>query len=200
MGDGGRGQSSEQGTRAHAWADVSQPGRTRYCPAMKYLRPRYILFVFLVTVGILGGLAWSGTVDAQSCTATKDTAKRERWEPPAALGLSVKTGDLQLTKDLRAAVEERLAARGFAKLVDNPVQRPRADVALEQGALRWTPFYATMQTQLKVLITLPKGGAAQQSEVLKIDSTCMGLVSQTPWRDARVAELADQAADAIAGK
>ena len=158
------------------------------------LKPRNLLFVFLMTVGVLGALAWTDVLDAASCETNEGGAQAGAPVTfgPGPVGLSVKAGDPEVTRALREGVDAWLRAHGASDVVDNPVTRPRVDVALESGALRYLPFYATAQSTLRVLVTGPRGTAAAPSQRLTLDETCTGLVGQRAWRERVVARWLSQ--------
>lgn len=167
------------------------------------MRPRHVLFVFLMVVAVLASLPWAFGVDASRCDwqsgveSKGDPASRAAYDVP--FGLSVKTGDGEVTKQLRAAVEERLRGGGIANIVDNPVTRPRADIALEEAQLRWLPFYASAKTRARVLLTRPGRGAQARGLDSQVTAagTCIGLVSFAKWRAALVEQLADGAKQGV---
>jgi hypothetical protein len=162
-------------------------------------QPKNVLLVALTVITVVGVLPYFGLVNRHSCTLDVNSSAAPVLQPVEAFGLTVKTGQPEMTTDLRTAIAERLNARGFKTLVDNPVQKPRADLALESAALRWTPFYASAHTKLRVLVTEPRGAKLRTSEVLTIDGSCVGLIAFTPWRTDLIGRMADQAIQAIAG-
>lgn len=161
------------------------------------MRPRHYLFVFLMVVTALALLPLLFGVNASTCEwkegfeAKGESDARATFDGP--FGLSVKTGDGEVTKELRAAVEERLRAGGIPNLVDNPVARPRADIALEEAQMRWLPFYASVNAKVRVVLTRPGRGpdARGYDATVRVEGSCMGLVSQAGWRSALVERLAD---------
>jgi hypothetical protein len=161
------------------------------------MRPRNVLFVILMVVTVVALLPLFLDVDASRCEWSDGFEGKGNAEARAVVttpfGLSVKTGDGDTTKELRAAVEQRLRAAGIANLVDNPVTRPRADLALEEAQLRWLPFYASVHAKGRALLTRPGAGAAAAGydATARLDGTCYGLVSQTAWKRALVDHLAD---------
>lgn len=165
-----------------------------------------MLFVFLMVVTALALLPLLFGVNASTCDWKSDaTGKglveaRQKTDEP--FGLSVKTGDGDITRELRAATEERLRAGGIANLVDNPVTRPRADVALEEAQLRWLPFWATARTRVRAVVTGAKRqpGPNGYDTTVIVEGSCMGLVSQGAWRKALVEHLADGVAKGILPK
>lgn len=165
-----------------------------------------MLFVFLMVVTALALLPLLFGVNASTCDWKSDaTGKglveaRQKTDEP--FGLSVKTGDGDITRELRAATEERLRAGGIANLVDNPVTRPRADVALEEAQLRWLPFWATARTRVRAVVTGAKRQPGPNGYVTTVivEGSCMGLVSQGAWRKALVEHLADGVAKGILPK
>lgn len=166
------------------------------------MRPRHVLFVFLMIVAVLALLPLAFGVDVSRCD-WHDSVER-KGDPGARevadgyFGLSVKAGDGAFTKELRAAIEQRLHAGGVANLVDNPVTRPRADIVLEEGQLRWLPFYASARTRVRVLLTR-KGKIAEAGldSRATVEGSCYGLVSHGKWRGSLMDRLADHAAQGI---
>ncbi|OGQ10211.1 MAG: hypothetical protein A2138_08635 [Deltaproteobacteria bacterium RBG_16_71_12] len=134
---------------------------------------------------------WHDSVERKGDTGAREVAD-------GYFGLSVKAGDGDITKALRAAIEQRLHAGGVTNLVDNPVTRPRADVVLEEGQMRWLPFYASVKARVRVLLTR-KGKIAEAGLDTRatVEGTCWGLVSQHAWRNALIDRLADHAAHGI---
>lgn len=170
------------------------------------MRPRHVLFVFLMVVSALALLPVLFGVDASQCTWKRDlTSKGEaaaRAPKDGPFGLSVKTGDGEITQALRTALEERLRAAGYTNLVDNPVTRPRADVALEEAQMRWLPFYASVKARVRGVLTGPGRGAQARGldTSATVEGSCLGLVAPATWRAALVEQLADGVAQGILPK
>ncbi|MCC7073980.1 MAG: hypothetical protein IT383_21910 [Deltaproteobacteria bacterium] len=167
------------------------------------MRPRHVLFVVLMIVTVAALLPIAFGVDVSSCDWHEDFDRKgdpaSRALVEGQFGLSVKAGDAEVTKELRAAIEERLRAGGITTIVDNPVTRPRADIVIEEARLRWLPFYASVATRERVLLTRQGRGADASGLDSKatLDGTCLGLVSPRAWRARLVDHLADQAAHGI---
>lgn len=167
------------------------------------MRPRHVLFVVLMVITVLALLPAVLGVDVSRCQWRDDVDRKgdpaTRGPVDGQFGLSVKAGDVEVTKELRAAIEERLKAGGIAEVVDNPVTRPRADIAIEEARLRWLPFYASVVARERVLLTRQgRGpGAAGLDSRATVEGSCVGLVSPRAWRASLVEHLANQAARGI---
>lgn len=154
-------------------------------------------------IAVLALLPLAFGVDASSCDWQESVDRKgdpgAREVVDGYFGLSIKAGDSAFTKELRAAIEQRLHTGGIANLVDNPITRPRADVVLEEGQLRWLPFYASVKARVRVLLTR-KGRIADAAGLdtrATVEGSCWGLVSQGKWRAALIDRLADDAAQGI---
>ncbi len=167
------------------------------------MRPRHVLFVVLMILTVLALIPAVTAVDVSRCDWHDGFERKGEPTTRAAVegpfGLSVKAGDGAVTKELRTAIEERLRAGGITSIVDNPVTRPRADIAIEEARLRWLPFYASVAARQRVLLTRQGKGAAAQGldSRATLEGTCVGLVSSRVWRERLVGRLADQAASGI---
>jgi hypothetical protein len=154
---------------------------------MKRRWDRYFAVVLLV-VGVVALLPVTGVYTNTSCTWTqapsaKGTSPFKAGNPSGmTLSLSVRAGDNELTKKLRAGIEKGLTDKGFSKLVDNPVARPRAQIVIEEMAGRWTPFWAPLSMKARVLVNERKGAGDVLDATYLVDGKCTGLVSREQWQ------------------
>ncbi len=165
-----------------------------------FRRLNQVIFVLLLIVGAVAALPTLGVVDAADCafeaTSTPAHTRAAGAAPsaPATLSMSLRAGDMRFADALRSRVEDGVMAVGTAKIIDNPQTYPRATVTMSAVDGRWTPFWARLRTETKVVFdrTKARGGAHDVDATVVVDGRCFGLVSRDAWSDPALDVLAKE--------